>query len=250
MDSAAADRNALISLRHIGFRFNGQPVLVDVSLDVCAGNFLALLGPNGAGKTTLLKVMLGLLRPQEGEVVLLGRPIQEFKDWSRIGYVPQKATHIDPFFPASVREVVAMALDRTHSGSGRDQAVDRALGLVDMTGFGSRRIGSLSGGEQQRVFIARAVATRPRVLLLDEPTTGVDAENQTRFYDLLAGLNEKEGIAIVQVTHDIGVVDRHITQVACLNRSLTYHGSHKEFCSSQAFRDLIAGGNHLVSHKH
>jgi len=250
MDSAAVDRDALISLRHIGFRFDGQPVLVDVSLDVRTGNFLALLGPNGAGKTTLLKVMLGLLKPQEGEVVLLGRPIQEFREWSRIGYVPQKATHIDPFFPVSVREVVAMALDRTSAGGDRDLAVDRALRLVDMADFGSRRIGSLSGGEQQRVFIARAVATRPRVLLLDEPTTGVDAENQARFYDLLAGLNEKEGIAIVQVTHDIGVVDRHITQVACLNRSLTYHGSHKEFCSSQAFRDLIAGGNHLVSHKH
>jgi len=257
MDSVAVDQDPLISVKHISFRYAGRPVLIDVSLDVYAGNFLALLGPNGSGKTTLLKIMLGLLKPEEGDIVLLGQPIREFKEWNRIGYVPQKATHIDPFFPASVREVVAMALTRPSTGPdrgpvrrSREQAVDRALALVDMCAFGSRRIGSLSGGQQQRVFIARAVATRPRVLLLDEPTTGVDAENQARFYDILAGLNEKEGMAIVQVTHDIGIVDRHITQVACLNRSLAYHGSHEEFCRSQAFKDLFVEGNHLVSHRH
>jgi len=257
MDSAAGERDVLISVRNVSFRYDGQPVLLDVSLDIRAGNFVALLGPNGSGKTTLLKIMLGLLKPQSGAVSLMGRPLAEFKDWTRVGYVPQKATHIDPFFPASAREVVAMALSRGPQESEeasprkrRDKAVERALELVGMSEFGSRRIGSLSGGQQQRVFIARAIATGPRVMLLDEPTTGVDVENQERFYDILAGLNEKEGITIVQVTHDIGIVDRHITQVACLNQRLTYHGSHEEFCRSQAFRDMIAGGNHLVAHRH
>ena len=257
MDSAAADKEVLVSVRNVTFRYDGHPVLIDVSLDIRSGNFIALLGPNGSGKTTLLKIILGLLKPQEGEVVLMGRPLAEFREWSRVGYVPQKATHIDPFFPASVREVVAMALvhgtaDRASEGTvhPRDKAVDRALEIVGMSPFGSRRIGSLSGGQQQRVFIARAIATRPRILLLDEPTTGVDVENQARFYDMLAGLKDAEGITIVQVTHDIGIVDRHITQVACLNQGLTYHGSHEEFCRSQAFRDMIGSGNHLVSHKH
>ncbi len=255
MDSAAAERDILISVRDVSFRYDSRPVLIGVSFDLRAGDFLALLGPNGSGKTTLLKVMLGLLKPESGEVRIMGRPLAEFRDWSRIGYVPQKATHIDPFFPATVREVVAMALRPERGGTGygpgsREKTVDRALELVDMKEFGERRIGSLSGGEQQRVFIARAIATGPRVLLLDEPTTGVDVENQERFYETLAALNKREGITIVQVTHDIGIVDRHITQVACLNRTLAYHGSHLEFCRSEAFRDLISDGHHLVSHQH
>ncbi len=256
MGSVAAERETLVSVRNVSFRYDGQPVLIDVSLDIRAGDFLALLGPNGSGKTTLLKIMLGLLKPQSGEVRLMGRALAEFKDWSRIGYVPQKATHIDPFFPASVRDVVSMALlggperGAPDDRGWRDRAVSRALELVDMKEFEDRRVGSLSGGQQQRVFIARAVATRPRVLLLDEPTTGVDAENQARFYETLSALNEREGITIVQVTHDIGIVDRHITQVACLNRTLAYHGSHLEFCRSEAFRDMIADGHHLVAHRH
>lgn len=255
MDSAAADRDVLISVRNVSFRYGAQPVLISVSLDIRSGDFLALLGPNGSGKTTLLKIMLGLLKPQSGAVTLMGRTLAEFKDWGRVGYVPQKATHIDPFFPASVREVVAMALQAEgvsplRGRRAREKAVDRALDLVGMTDFGGRLIGSLSGGQQQRVFIARAVATRPSVLLLDEPMTGVDAENEERFYETLAVLNEKEGITIVQVTHDIGIVDRHINQVACLNQTLAYHGSHLEFCRSDAFRNMIAGGQHLVSHRH
>ena len=256
MGSPAAERETLISVRNVNFRYDGQPVLIDVSLDIRAGDFLALLGPNGSGKTTLLKIMLGLLKPPSGEVRLMGKPLAEFKEWSRIGYVPQKATHIDPFFPASVRDVVSMALPEGAGKSGpagrepRDKAVDRALEFVDMRESGDRHIGSLSGGQQQRVFIARAIVTRPRVLLLDEPTTGVDAENQARFYETLAVINAREGITIVQVTHDIGIVDRHVTQVACLNRTLAYHGSHLEFCRSEAFREMIADGHHLISHRH
>jgi zinc transport system ATP-binding protein len=255
VDSAAADREVLVSVRNISFRYGVQPVLIDVSLDIRAGDFLALLGPNGSGKTTLLKIVLGLLKPQSGTVRVMGQDLERFKDWNRIGYVPQKATHVDPFFPASVREVVAMALQTegfapATNRRARETAIDRALGLVGMADFGARLIGSLSGGEQQRVFIARAVATRPCLLLLDEPTTGVDAENEARFYEVLSVLNKREGITIVQVTHDIGIVDRHITQVACLNRTLVYHGSHLEFCRSEAFQDMIAGGQHLVSHRH
>lgn len=255
MDSAAVDRDVLISVGEVNFRYGLQPVLIDVSLDIRSGDFLALLGPNGSGKTTLLKIMLGLLKPQSGRVRIMGRELDEFKEWGLVGYVPQKATHIDPFFPASVREVVAMALQAEGVSPRpgrreREKDVERALDLVGMNEFSGRLIGSLSGGQQQRVFIARAVATRPRVLLLDEPMTGVDAENEARFYEMLSVLNEKEGITIVQVTHDIGIVDKHITQVACLNRTLAYHGSHLEFCRSEAFRSMISGGQHLVSHRH
>jgi zinc transport system ATP-binding protein len=128
--------------------------------------------------------------------------------------------------------------------------VRRALAVVGMADFGKEPIGRLSGGQQQRVFIARALVTSPRILFLDEPTTGVDAETQAAFYDLLDRLNRDEGLTIVLVTHDIGVVNKHVNRVACLNQKLVYHGDHEGFCRSAAFRDMIGRGDHLVSHEH
>jgi zinc transport system ATP-binding protein len=245
----------LIRASHITFGYDATPVLLDVSLSINAGDFLAIIGPNGSGKTTLVKILLGLLRPSSGRVEIMGKPPVEFMEWRTIGYVPQKATHIDPFFPASVEEVVGMALLSNRRVLGRPRgrqpdAVLRALRQVDLEEYRSWRIGRLSGGQQQRVFIARALVTGPRILFLDEPTTGVDAATQGRFYDILDHLNKVEGITIVLITHDIGIVNKHVRQVACLNERLSYHGSHEEFCTSETFRDMIAHGNHLISHEH
>ena len=137
-------------------------------------------------------------------------------------------------------------------GARRDEetAIRRALQVVGMEDFEHRRIGRMSGGQQQRIFIARAIVDKPGILFLDEPTTGVDAETQSRFYELLDHLVKDEGITIVLITHDIGIVDRHITRVACLNERLVYHGSHAEFCRSDTLKDMLAGGHHLVSHQH
>jgi zinc transport system ATP-binding protein len=250
-----SDARPLVSVQNVSFGYGPRTVLEDVTFDILAGDFLAVLGPNGSGKTTLLKVILGLLEPRTGRVLIRGIPPADCRDKSLIGYIPQKATHIDPYFPASVAETVAMAfmppVRRTFVGRGETRrAVDRALSLVGMLDQRSRRIGSLSGGQQQRVFIARALVNRPTLLLLDEPTTGVDHETQEHFYDMLGGFNRGEGITIVLVTHDIGVVDKHVSRVACLNQRLTYHGSHGEFCRSDAFREMISGGRHLVSHRH
>jgi zinc transport system ATP-binding protein len=245
----------LIVLRGVSFCYDGTRVLLDIDLTIQEGDFLAIIGPNGSGKTTLVKIALGLLRPSSGTVEIFGESPAEFSDWRKIGYIPQKATHIDPFFPASVEEVVAMALmsNRRPGGvSGRDarDRILRALGEVGMEDFWKWPIGRLSGGQQQRVFIARALVTSPRVLVLDEPTTGVDADTQTSFYDLLDRLNQREGLTIVLVTHDIGIVNKHVTRVACLNQKLVYHGSHAEFCRSEVFRDMVSRGDHLISHEH
>jgi zinc transport system ATP-binding protein len=228
---------------------------MDVDLAIEEGDFLAVIGPNGSGKTTLVKIILGLLRPTSGEVEIFGRRPAEFSDWFKVGYVPQKATHIDPFFPASVEEVVGMALTsgrRRGRPSGREARtkVRRALEIVGMAEFGKEPIGRLSGGQQQRVFIARALVTSPRILFLDEPTTGVDAETQASFYDLLDRLNRSEGLTIVLVTHDIGIVNKHVNRVACLNQRLVYHGDHAGFCRSDVFRDMVSHGDHLISHEH
>jgi zinc transport system ATP-binding protein len=253
---AAADIEPIVSVRNVFYSYGTIPVLVDIDLDIHGQDFLAVIGPNGAGKTTLLKIILGLLKPSRGQVLLLGKPQEEFREWAEIGYIPQKAAYFDPLFPASVREVVDMAiasprnLRRFGRDPGREEAIRHALRVVGMMDLVNRRIGSLSGGQQQRVFIARAIVNRPRILFLDEPTTGVDAETQEHFYDLLDALNKNEGITIVLVTHDIGIVNRHVSQVACLNQKMVYHGSHAEFCSSAAMKELLAGGDHLVSHRH
>ncbi len=245
----------LINVCDVTFHYDGNPVLLGVSLIIKEGDFLAIIGPNGSGKTTLIKIILGLLRPVKGNVEIMGRPLDEFTDWRTIGYVPQKATAIDPFFPASVEEVVGMALlshPRILAGRAKPQtdAVGRALQQVGMESFRKWRIGRLSGGQQQRIFIARALVTEPRILFLDEPTTGIDAETQERFYDMLDRLNSERGITIVLVTHDIGIVNKHVSQVACLNQRMVYHGSHEDFCRSEAFQSIVLHGNHLVSHEH
>jgi zinc transport system ATP-binding protein len=245
----------LIKASEITFGYDETPVLLDVSLSIRAGDFLAILGPNGSGKTTLVKVLLGLLRPSSGRIEIMGKPLDEFAEWRSIGYVPQKATHFDPFFPASVEEVVGMALLSNRQVLGpirrrRSEPVLRALRRVGLEPFRDWQVGRLSGGQQQRVFIARALVTGPRVLFLDEPTTGVDAETQGYFYDMLDHLNKDEGITIVIVTHDIGIVNKHVTQVACLNQRMVYHGSHEEFCRSEVFRDMVTRGDHLISHEH
>jgi zinc transport system ATP-binding protein len=245
----------LIRATGITFGYDATPVLWEVDLSIREGDFLAVIGPNGSGKTTLVKILLGLLRPSAGRVEILGKPVEEFSDWRAIGYVPQKATHFDPLFPASVEEVVGMALLSNSQilgpGRGRGSAlVLQALRKVGMESYRGSQIGRLSGGQQQRVFIARALVTGPRVLFLDEPTTGVDAETQGYFYDMLDHLNKDERITIVLITHDIGIVNRHVTQVACLNQKMVYHGSHGEFCRSEVFRDMVSRGDHLIAHEH
>lgn len=244
----------LVRVADITFGYNSVPVLEDVSFSIGRGDFLAILGPNGSGKTTLIKVILGLLKPTRGKVLIMGKPTEDFREWSKIGYVPQKATHIDPFFPASVREVVAMAFFSNKKISWpkkqtEEKAIEAALERVGMEAFRNWPIGSLSGGQQQRVFIARAIVNCPELLFLDEPTTGVDAATQEHFYEMLHLLNKDQKITIVLVTHDIGIVNKHVNKVACLNQKLVYHGSHEDFCQSEAFKTLLAGG-HLVSHTH
>lgn len=249
-----SEARELIRVEGVSFEYDSIPVLEEVDFSVSQGDFVAILGPNGSGKTTLIKLILGLYRPTKGRVFLMGRPVDEFSEWSKIGYVPQKATHIDPFYPASVKEVVAMALvsARLPGRAGKieeEKAVDLALERVGMAAFRDRPIGRLSGGQQQRVFIARAIVNCPELLFLDEPTAGVDAATQGLFYEMLRQLNQEHRITIVLVTHDIGIVNKHVTKVACLSQRLVFHGTHVEFCQSEAFKEMLDRG-HLVSHVH
>ncbi len=255
MDSAANSCAPLVSVEDVSFNFGATRVLLDVTFVIQPGDFLAVIGPNGSGKTTLLKILLGILHPHRGRVRLLGSDIHEFVHWEKIGYVPQKATNTDGLFPVSVREIVAMGLLSKKRfprflRKGDEDDIDRALEQVDMLDAKQRRIGELSGGQQQRVLIARAIVNQPLILFLDEPTAGVDAETQDRFYSMLGNLNKTHRITIVIITHDLGIVDKRVNAIACVNQRLVFHGNHDDFCNSSVVQELLKGEHHLVCHRH
>lgn len=212
-----------IDIRDVRFSYNGRPVLKEVTLTLDRGEFTALIGPNGGGKTTLLKLMLGLLKPDAGDIRILGEKPRAAA--GRIGYVPQE-TGANKSFPISVMDVVLMGGMKPGDGrrwySRSDRAAaERALDQVDMGDFRRCRIGELSGGQRQRVFMARALISEPEVLLLDEPTSSVDAVHQTQFYDLLKKLNDT--MTILLVNHDLMVISTYVKSVACVNRYIHYH---------------------------
>ena len=200
----------------------GNLLAVDkLSLSVKRGTVYGLLGANGAGKSTLLKLLLGELSPSSGAVRLLGQDTARFRNWRRLGYVPQDglARHTD--FPASVEEVVLanlsgeIGLFRFPRPEHRER-VRQALELVGMAGYGRRLIGALSGGQRQRVLLARALISRPEVMLLDEPTSGMDLQSGENFYRLLAGLNRDHGLTILMVSHDVDRICSYVSTLYCL----------------------------------
>lgn len=245
----------LIEMKNVSFAYGKTLVLKDITLNICHGDYLGVIGPNGSGKTTLLKVMLGLLKPSDGEVKLFDKPISKFKDWSKVGYVPQKAVNFDPLFPVTVWEIAAMGRygkkGLLHGLNKKDdEIIEQALRQVEMLDYKDRLIGDLSGGQQQRVFIARALSAEPEILFLDEPTVGVDVKNQEEFYELLKKLNKEMGLTLVFVSHDIDVVTHEATKLACVNQILIYHGVPKEFIKGDYLQKLYGENLRMILHDH
>lgn len=216
---------AFVELKDIWVNYGEVTALENISLSVFEHDFLGIIGPNGGGKSTLLKVILGLVKPQQGSVSVFGQTPEQAR--SRVGYVSQRS-FFDRDFPASVWDVVLMGrygnagIVRRYDGRDKGEA-ERALARVGMLEHRSKQIGRLSGGEQQRVFVARALVAEPRLLLLDEPTASIDSTMQSEFYELLEEL--KCSLTIVMVSHDIGAISVYVDKIACLNRQMYYHGS-------------------------
>ncbi|MFO8115161.1 MAG: metal ABC transporter ATP-binding protein [Halorubrum sp.] len=244
---------AIVDLDGVTFAYGDTVAVSDVSLTVEAGEFLGLVGPNGSGKTTLLHLMLGLHDPDEGTVELFGRPVDEFDDGGRIGYVSQQATSRGGAMPVTVRECVTMGRF-AHAGRGRLSEADRAavaaaietVGIADLT---DRLVTELSGGQKQRAYIARALASDADLLALDEPTVGVDAESRDAFYALLDELND-DGITIILIEHDIGVVTDRANRIACINTELYHHGDTESFVESDALAEAYGATGQVVHHHH
>ncbi len=222
----------IIEITGVSFKQDSSRILEDINLEIKRGEFLGIIGPNGAGKTTLLKIMLGLIKPTSGTIKLFGEDIHHFKDRYKIGYIPQHALNYDANFPVNVFEVISMgrfSRKGLFKNLGKEdmQVIDDVLEIVGMKEYKNRRIGELSGGQQQRVFIARALASQPELLILDEPTIGVDIAGQKEFYDFLEKLNKEKKITLVLVTHDIGNITSRVGRLACINKKM-FSGCHPE----------------------
>jgi len=223
----------VVFLSQVHFGYQREPVLAGVSLEVKRGEFFGLIGPNGAGKTTLLQIIVGLLVPQSGQMELFGQSLAVFKDWAKVGYISQRAAQLETGFPATVAEVVAagrfarVGLYRKFSPADRE-AVNWALEMVGLKDYRRRVVGHLSGGLKQRVAIGRALAGQPELMILDEPVVGVDPAARERFYHLLVDLNKDLGLTLILVSHDIGAVVAHATNIAWLNRRVIFNGLAKD----------------------
>lgn len=243
----------------------GRPAVEGVSFSVSKGELLGIVGPNGAGKTTLFKSVLGL-HPCTGTVRLFGRGAPDLAPL--IGYVPQRLW-FEPNFPATVRDVVSMGLvsgrrekaaerilrsaghERHRTPGSASERVDEAKCSAGVGHLAGRRIGELSGGEQQRVFIAKALVKDPVLLILDEPVTGVDADAQERFYAAIQNANKARGIATVWSSHDLDAIKRYAGRVVCMNRRLFFHGSKDEFfADAEALRTYSESSMqaHMLEH--
>jgi zinc transport system ATP-binding protein len=213
----------VVEIHQLDFSYNGRPVLESIEFELKKGDFVAMIGPNGGGKTTLLKLILGLIAPDRGSIRVLGTAPRRASH--RVGYVPQDI-HINKAFPISALDVVLMGKLKPGRGGFRHSRRDRgaayqALERMAMADHAKRRIGELSGGQIQRVFVARALVTRPELLLLDEPTASIDTRGQQEFYRLLEELNQE--MTIVLVSHDLMAVSPHVKSMACVNRRFYYH---------------------------
>jgi zinc transport system ATP-binding protein len=215
-------KNPIIEVSHLYFSYNGTQVLRDVSLSIREKEFIAFIGPNGGGKTTLIKLLLGILKPDRGTIKIMGQPPS--KAAHRIGYVPQDIS-INKSFPISVMDVVLMGRLQFHRWariSKEDRkAAEKALESLEMLEFINRKIDDLSGGQRERVFIARALSSDPDILFLDEPTANIDSQGRTDLYALLKELNKTKTIFVV--SHDTMVLSSYVTSVACVNKDVHYH---------------------------
>ena len=218
----------VVEIDRLSYAYSDNLVLNNISFSIGEGDILGIIGPNDAGKTTLFSCMLGLLNDYTGTIKIFGEDIKNknSKIFESIGYIPQKKT-IEQNFPATVEEIVSLGI--TISGKISREKIASALETVDLLVQKDRRVGELSGGQQQRVLIAKAMVNNPKLLILDEPVTGIDHETQNRFYSLLKKLNHENRITIIWASHDLDAVNRLATSVACINRSMFFHGKTHEF---------------------
>ncbi len=243
-------RDAVINVKGLYYK----EILKNITFTIQRGEYVAVIGPNGGGKSTLMKLLLGLIMPTKGDISIFGQKERYSKD-GKIGYVAQQASQIDRNFPITVGEVVNLGAKSKYPlfGLKKDAQASHVEQIMEKMGIAelkNRRIAELSGGQIQRVMIARALVSKPQILILDEPNTGVDTHSQRKFYELLKKLNQEENITILFVTHDLGVIADDVNSVLCINQTLlSCHNPH-EILSCSEMSKLYGIDAHLVCHHH
>lgn len=231
-------------------------VLSDVSFQVKAGEYIGIVGPNGSGKSTLIRALLGLNDIYGGSIEIMGESLEKFSSWHKIGYLPQATVVANKSFPASVGEVVATGLlgcksfPRRFKKSDRDRVLQilETLGIADLY---QEQIGKLSGGQSQRVFLARAMVSDPDILILDEPTAALDPATRAHFYETIASLNQDQQKTILLITHDSSTIGKYAAKLLYLDRKLIFFGNFREFCHSQDMSKYFGDfAQHLICHQH
>ncbi|MGB9980560.1 metal ABC transporter ATP-binding protein [Methanobacterium sp.] len=234
----------VVEISNVSKKFNRLSVLHNINLSINEKDLMAIIGPNGGGKSTLLKIIMGILTPDTGEVKVFGRNPK--KSRNLMGYLPQHVA-FDPDFPINVFDTVLSGryhgLFKGYTKSD-DEAVEKALKDVEIYKLRDRQISEISGGQMQRVFIARSIVREPKLLLMDEPMASIDPEMQNSFYELLSRLKEK--MTIILISHDVGAVSAHVDKIACLNQELFYHGPVEG--SAEGLEEVYKCPLELISH--
>lgn len=246
--------NPIIETKNLNFSYAHHRVIEDVNFRINEGDYLGLIGPNGSGKSTLIKLILGLLKPQSGTIELFGNtPNSNSKKY--ISYIAQKRIEKDNDLPISVYEVALtgrVAQKGLFRGFNKNDfsAVNNALSQVEMSKFKNYKMSDLSGGMKQRVLIARAIASESKLLILDEPTVGIDTKSQDEFYSLLANLHKNKKITILIVSHDIDVIANEVNVLACINKTMVYHGTPKKFIKGEYVEKMLGKNRKFIIHDH
>ncbi len=243
----------VINVRELSFKYDSKIVLNRVSFSVSPGDYIGLVGPNGSGKSTLVRLILGLEKAGTGRISLFGQSQGQFRQWEKIGYLPQKTPAFSRFFPATVQEVVALGL--VPKGGGLDgrgkRAIEKALELMSITDIRDKLVGELSGGQQQRVLLARALVREPELLILDEPTIAIDPEIRERFTQVIMDLNRDSNVTVLLVTHDTANIGKYAKKLLYLEGEIIFYGGFDEFClSPEMTRVFGAFSQHLICHRH
>jgi len=246
----------IISVEKLNVNYRKTLVLQDLNFEISAGDYVGLSGPNGAGKTTLIKALLGLIKMSSGTIKIYGKPIGEFSDWSKIGYLPQRASSFNPLIPATVEEVVSHGLlgekkfPKIISVADKNR-IKESLSFLGINEIKDRLVSELSGGQQQRVFLARALVSNPEILILDEPSNSLDPQTREVFFDILKKLNKEKGTTIIITTHDLGYIGQHANKLLMIDKKIVFYGGLGNFCQSSEMGEFFGGhSQHIICHQH
>lgn len=247
---------AIVTTELLSCSYREGKVLEDISFQVARGDYVGIVGPNGSGKSTLIKALLGLITIGSGAATLFGTRLPDFRDWHKVGYLPQSLHLVNPVFPATVHETVGLGLLSLKRFPKRLSRADHdkisitleELGIYDLK---HKLIGELSGGQLQRVLLARAIVNDPELLVLDEPTAALDPETRGRFYAMIAEINRSRGVTVLLVTHDSGAIGEYASKMLYLDKKILFYGSFDQFCCSPEMASLFGEhSQHLMCHQH